>query len=208
MTLNIHPDNPEGRKIQQVVEALRSDGVIIYPTDTVYGLGCDIMSSKALERICRIRNLNPDKAMLTFICQDISQVAEYAWQIDKNIFKLLKRNLPGPFTFILRSSNAVPKLFRNRKKTVGIRIPDNQIALAIVQQLGRPILSVSLKPPSDVEDDMEEYYIDPFDIREHFERVVDIIVDGGEGGTEPSTLVDCISDEIVILREGKGELVF
>lgn len=203
MLLKINPDNPEGRKIRQVAETLENGGVIIYPTDTVYGLGCDIFNQKAVERICRLRGLKPEKAMLSFICADIRQVAEYAFQIENEVFKMLKRNLPGPFTFVLKSNNKVPKLFKNRKRSIGIRIPDNNIAQSIIQELGRPILSLSLKS----DDEILEYFTDPLDIYDDFKKLVDIVVDGGVGSNEPSTVVDCMGDEIAILRQGARELI-
>lgn len=203
MLLRINPDNPEGRKINQVVDILKEGGVIVYPTDTVYGLGCDIFNPKAVERICRLRGLKPEKAMLSFICKDISQIAEYAFQIDNEIFKILKRNLPGPFTFVLKSNNQVPKLFKNRKRSIGVRIPDNRIAQAIVEELGRPILSLSLKS----DDEILEYFTDPIDIFDDFKKLTDVVIDGGIGSNVPSTVVDCMGDEIVVIRQGAGELI-
>ncbi len=200
MMLNINPDNPQGRKIDQVVEILEKGGVMIYPTDTVYALGCDIFNPKAVERICRIRGLNPVKAMLSFMCNDISQVSEYTAQIDNQIFRMMKRNLPGPFTFVLKSNNRVPKLFRNRKQTVGVRIPDHNIVQALVNALGRPILTTSLKS----DDEILEYFTDPIDIYEDFKHQVDVVIDGGIGGNVGSTVVDCTDVEPVILREGAG----
>jgi tRNA threonylcarbamoyl adenosine modification protein (Sua5/YciO/YrdC/YwlC family) len=140
--------------------------------------------------------------MLSFICKDISQIAEYAWQLDNTVFKLLKKNLPGPFTFILRSNNAVPKLFKNRKRTIGVRIPDNRIALAIVEELGRPLLTTSLKS----DEELEEYFTDPFDIYEDFQKLVDVVIDGGIGGNVPSTLIDCTEEPFEIIRQGAGEV--
>lgn len=205
MLLQIHPEDPEDRKIQQVVKVLREGGVIAYPTDTVYGLGCDIMNHDAVEKVCRLRRLDPQRAMLSLICKDISQIAEYAWQMDNEVFRLLKKNLPGPFTFILKSSNAAPKLFKNRKRTIGVRVPANNIAIAIVEALGRPILSTSLKvDDSDV--DFDEYYTDPIEIDDHFGNQVDIVIDGGPGGHAHSTLVDCTGKEFELIREGAGEL--
>ncbi|NET39124.1 MAG: threonylcarbamoyl-AMP synthase [Cyanothece sp. SIO1E1] len=203
MLLRINPDNPEGRKINQVVNILKDGGVIVYPTDTVYGLGCDIFNPKAVERICRLRGLKPEKAMLSFICKDISQIAEYAFQIDNDVFKTLKRNLPGPFTFVLKSNNQIPKLFKNRKRSIGVRIPDNRIAQAIVEELGRPILSLSLKS----DDEILEYFTDPIDIFEDFKKLTDVVIDGGIGNNVPSTVVDCMGDEAVVLRQGAGELM-
>jgi len=203
MLFKINAEHPEGRKIRQVAEKLDEGGIIIYPTDSVYGLGCDIFNQKAVERICWIRDLDPAKAMLSFICKDISQIAEYAHQLDNNVFKLMKRNLPGPFTFILRSNNKVPKLFKNRKRTIGVRIPDNPITMAIVEELGRPILTASLK----TDDEVQEYVTNPAEFYDDYKKLVDIVIDGGVGHLEPSTVVDCTGDEPVILREGIGELV-
>jgi len=202
MLLKINPDNPEGRKIGHAVEALEKGGVIIYPTDTVYGLGCDIYNKKAVDKICKLRGLDPVKARLSFICSDISQVAEFTQQIDNQIFRLMKKHLPGPFTFVLYSNNQVPKMFKNRKRTVGVRIPDNNICLALVEALGRPILTASLKS----DDEILEYFTDPIDIYEDFKKQVDIVIDGGIGQNQPSTVVDCTGDEPLILREGTGIL--
>ncbi|MBI1227500.1 MAG: threonylcarbamoyl-AMP synthase [Bacteroidetes bacterium] len=205
MLIEIHPVSPEPRKIKQAADVLRSGGIVIYPTDTVYGIGCDIFNHHAVEKVCKIRHLDPDRAMLSLICKDISQVSEYAWQLDNEVFRMLKKNLPGPFTFILRSGNSLPKLFKNRKRTIGIRIPDNKIALALVEEMGRPILSTSLKVDSEA-DDFEEYFSDPHDFREEFEKITDLIIDGGLGGQMPSTLVDCSKGEVEIIRQGAGEL--
>ncbi len=202
MLLKINPDNPEGRKIKQVVESLQEGGIIIYPTDTVYGLGCDIFNPKAVEKICRLRGLKPEKAMLSFICEDISQIADYAYQIDNEVFKVLKKNLPGPFTFVLRANNTVPKLFKNRKRTIGVRIPENNIARNIVKELGRPILSISLKS----DDEILEYFTDPIDIFDDFKKLVDIVIDGGIGNNNPSTVVDCTGDDLEVIRQGVGIL--
>ena len=202
MILTIHPQNPDQRKIAQVTETLRKHGVIIYPTDTVYAIGCDMMSKEAVERLCRIRHLDPQKAMLTLICKDLSQVAEYAAQIDTPVFKLMRRNLPGPFTFILPAGSKTPKLFINRKKTIGVRIPDNAILMAIVEELGHPILTASLK----TNDDVVEYFTDPEDLHDQYENLVDAVIDGGLGGIVPSTLVDCTGQEPELIREGAGEL--
>lgn len=202
MLLKINHDNPEERKIKQVVESLQEGGIIIYPTDTVYGLGCDIFNPKAVERICRLRGLKPEKAMLSFICEDISQIADYAYQIDNEVFKVLKKNLPGPFTFVLRANNTVPKLFKNRKRTIGVRIPENNIARNIVKELGRPILSISLKS----DDEILEYFTDPIDIFDDFKKLVDIVIDGGIGNNNPSTVVDCTGDDLEVIRQGVGIL--
>lgn len=204
MLLRINPENPEGRKISQVVDSLQNGGVIIYPTDTVYGLGCDINDQKAVEKICRLRGLDPKKAMLSIVCKDISQVSEFASQIDNSTFKLMKRSLPGPFTFVLKAGSNVPKLFKNRKRTIGIRIPDNRIVLDIVEALGHPILTTSLKS----DDEILEYFTDPIDIYEDFKKLVDIVIDGGVGGNVPSTVVDCTDAMPALIREGAGALEF
>lgn len=200
--LQIHPDNPSPRKIQQVVDVLKEGGVIIYPTDTVYGLGCDITNDAAVDKICRLRGLDPKKANLSFICTDISQVSDYAAQIDNDVFRMMKRNLPGPFTFILKSNNQVPKMFKNRKRTIGVRIPDNQIVLEIVKALGRPILTTSLRN----DDEVTEYFTDPSEIEEDFTNDVDLVIDGGPGRNVPSTIVDCTGRDPEVVRQGAGEL--
>ena len=204
MLISIHPEHPQGRRITQVVKLLQEGGVIIYPTDTVYGLGCDIQHPKAVDRICRLRGFKPGRANLTFICRDIQQLANYTHQIDNTVFRLLKRNLPGPFTFILRGNNSLPKLLRNRRKTIGVRIPDNAIAQAIIAELGRPILSSSLKS----DDEITEYFTDPTEIHEEFQKLVDAVIDGGTGYNVPSTVVDCTGGEPQIIREGLGNLEF
>ncbi len=201
MYLQIHPQSPEPRKIKQVADALRDGGVIIYPTDTVYGIGCDITNHKAVERVCRLRRLDPDKAMLAMICSDMSQVSNYTAQLDNQTFRLLKQYLPGPYTFILKANNDVPKMFKNRKKTVGIRIPNNTIVQAIIAELGRPILTTSLKS----DDEILEYFTDPIDIYDDFENLVDIVIDGGNCGNTPSTLIDCSKDAPELIRLGAGE---
>lgn len=202
MIFTIHPENPDSRKIEQVAAILRNGGIIIYPTDTVYAIGCDINSKEAVEKVCRLRKLDPSKAMLTMMCKDISQVAEYAAQIDTPVFKLLRRNLPGPFTMILPAGSKTPKLFINKKKTIGIRIPDNPIVQALIEAMGRPLLTASLK----LDDDIVEYITDPTELHDLFEQQVDAVVDGGIGGHEPSTLVDCTGQEAVIIRQGVGVL--
>jgi tRNA threonylcarbamoyl adenosine modification protein (Sua5/YciO/YrdC/YwlC family) len=200
MILNIHPENPQGRKIDQAIEALQKDGVIIYPTDTVYGLGCSIFSKKGVERICRLRGLDPQKAQLSFICESISQVAEYAAQIDNEVFRLMKQLLPGPYTFILKASNQVPKLIQSRRATIGVRVPENNIPLEIVRALGHPILTTSLKN----DDEILEYYTEVADFAPEFENLVDIIIDGGSGGNVASTIINCTVSPPELIREGAG----
>ena len=202
MFLKINPDNPEGRKINQAVEMLENGGVIIYPTDTVYAFGCDINDHKAVDKICKLRRLDPAKAHLSLICKDISQVSDYAQQIDNQVFRLMRKHLPGPFTFVLNSNNQVPKMFKNRKRTIGVRIPDHNICMAIVQEMGHPILTASLKS----DDEILEYFTDPIDIYEDYKKLVDLVIEGGIGGNVPSTVVDCTGTEPVILRQGTGIL--
>ena len=203
MLLKIHPENPEPRKIKQVIQCLQKGGVIIYPTDTVYGLGCDIFNSKAVDRICRLRRIDPKKAMFSFICTDISQISQFSLPIENTIFKLLKRNLPGPFTFVLKSNHKVPKLFKNKKRTIGVRIPDHKVPISIVEQLGRPILTTSLKS----DDEIVEYFTDPLDFYEDFNKLVDIIIDSGAGTNTPTTVVNCTTEEPELIRPGAGDLV-
>lgn len=202
MLIKIYPENPNEKAIDQAVEVLRKGGLIIYPTDTVYGLGCDITNQKAIEKICKIRGIKPEKANFSFICSDLSHIADYVKPIDTTVFRLLKKALPGPFTFIFNASGQVPKLLSSNKKTVGIRVPDNNIARAIVTALGNPILSTSIKD----EDELIEYSTDPELIHEKYEDLVDLVIDGGYGGNEASTVVDCTSGDFEIIREGKGIL--
>lgn len=202
MLLRIYPENPNPKAIKEVVDCLRQGGVIIYPTDTVYGIGCDINNRKAVEKICQIRNIKPEKAQFSFICQDLSHISEFCSQIDNSTFKLMKRLLPGPYTFILNATNKVPKLFQSKKRTVGIRIPDNNIPLEIVRVLGNPIMTASVHD----EDEIIEYTTDPSLIHERFENLVDIVIDGGFGGIEGSTVINCADGDVEIIREGKGSI--
>ena len=195
-------ENPDERSLNKIADCLRQGGLIIYPTDTIYALGCDITNRKAIEKICRIKGVKPEKANMSFICEDLSHISEYVKNPDTSLFKLMKQSLPGPFTFILKASKNVPKLLMANKKTVGIRVPDNQIALSIVKTLGNPIISTSLH----VDDPILEYPTNPELMHEDYDDIVDIVVDGGAGGLEPSTVLDCTGDEIIILRQGKGEI--
>lgn len=204
MLLRIHPDSPEERKIEQVVAHLRRGGVVVYPTDTVYGIGCDITNQTAVQKVLRFKDVNLRKTSLSFICHDLSHAAQYLKPIDSRTFKLLKKNTPGPFTFILEANSNVPKLFKANKKTVGVRIPDNAIVRTIVERLGNPILSTSVKNDDDETD--EEYITDPSLIQERLSHVADIVIDGGMGGTQGSTVVDCTTDEWEIIRQGAAEL--
>lgn len=199
MLIHVHPDNPQDRLIRQIVEVLKSGGIIIYPTDTIYGLGCDITQHKAVERICRIKGVDPQKANLSFVCYDLSDLSNYAKQLDTAVYRSLKQHLPGPFTFILEASKSVPKILKTKKDTIGIRVPDNKIARCIVKELGNPILSATL-PGEYVEE-----YTDPEMIAEKFEKQVDLIIDGGIGGITPSTIISFVNGEAEIIREGAGE---
>ena len=199
MLLRIHPENPQPRLINQVVECIKDGGVIIYPTDTIYGLGCDIKHAKAIEKICQIKNMDPQKAQLSFICSDLSHLSEYSKSIDTPLYRMLKNYLPGPYTFILPASKQVPKILQSKKSTIGLRVPDNNICQQILTMLGNPILSTSL-PGEMVED-----YTDPEIIYDRFENLVDFVIDGGIGGMTPSTIVDCTTDEWTILRQGLGD---
>jgi tRNA threonylcarbamoyl adenosine modification protein (Sua5/YciO/YrdC/YwlC family) len=200
--INIHPINPERRKIARVVDVLRKGGVIIYPTDTIYGIGCDLMNKKSIERLCQIMNIKPQKLDLSFICEDLSQVSNYVRRMDTPVFKILKKALPGPYTFIFESSTKVPKILDVNKKTVGIRIPSHLIPLALVQQLGNPIISSSIKD----EDAIREYITDPEKIYDDFKHKVDVVIDGGPGGNVASSVIDCTGDSLTIIREGLGEV--
>ncbi len=200
MLIKIYPENPNPKAIDQAVEILAKGGLVIYPTDTVYGLGCDINNSKAVETICRIKGINLKKDHLSFICHDLSHISDYTKPLSNSTFKLMKRHLPGPFTFVVEANNNVPRLFKNNKKTVGIRVPDNIIIREIVNKLGNPVLSTSIYD----EDEIIEYTTDPELIHEKWGEKVDLVIDGGYGDNEPSTVIDCTSDKFVILRQGKG----
>lgn len=205
MLVTIHPENPDQRGISQVVKCLRDGGIVVYPTDTVYGIGCDITNEQAMERIIKFKDVNLRKTNLSIICSSISQASNYVKPIPNEIFKVMKRNLPGPFTFILPAGGSIPKLFRANKKTVGIRVPDNNIIRAIAEELGNPILSTSVK----IDDDdvpWDEYQTDPSLIHENLSYIADIVIDGGIGGVEGSTVVDCTEGDCEILRQGIKEL--
>lgn len=199
--IKLYEENPSEREIKRIVKILKNDGVIIYPTDTVYGLGCDITSNRALERVAQLRGVKLEKANFSFICEDLSNLSDYVRQIDTPTFKLLKRALPGPYTFILPGNNNLPTVFK-KKKTVGIRVPDNSIAQAIVRELGNPIISTSIRD----EDEVIEYTTDPELILEKWGKLVDAVVDGGYGGNIPSTVIDLTEGEPVLIREGKGSV--
>lgn len=202
MLIRIYNENPNAKHIRQIVDLLENGGIIIYPTDTVYAMGCDILANRSIEKIARFKGLNPTNPELSLIFHDMSQLSEYTIIRDNTTFKLLKRNLPGPFTFIVQANNQIPKLFKNKKKTVGIRIPDNNIVLELVRELGRPIITTSIHDP----DEVIEYTTDPELIYEKYREFVDLVIDGGFGNNEASTIVDCTGEEIEIVRQGLGLL--
>jgi tRNA threonylcarbamoyl adenosine modification protein (Sua5/YciO/YrdC/YwlC family) len=202
MLIRVFNENTNYKDIRKIVDLLENGAIIIYPTDTVYAMGCDIKASRSIEKIARFKGLNPKNPDLSLIFHDMSQLSEYTIIRDNNIFKLLKRNLPGPFTFIVQANNQIPKLFKNKKKTVGIRIPDNNIVLELVRELGRPIVTTSIHDP----DEIIEYTTDPELIHEKYSDFVDAVLDGGFGNNEASTVVDCTGDEIEIVRQGLGIL--
>lgn len=203
MLLNIHPENPDEKRMRQVVDVLRNGGVIIYPTDTVYSIGCDLNNPKAVARVAQLKGLKPEKANFSIICFDLSHISEYA-RVETSEYKMMKKNLPGPFTFILNGSGALPKIFKSNKKEVGIRIPDNNIARRLVEMLGNPLIATSVHD----DDEVIEYTTDPELIHEKYEKLVDIVINGGYGHNEASTIIDCTSGEPEIVRQGIGELSY
>lgn len=202
MLIDIHQENPDERKIQQVVEVLKKGGVIIYPTDAVYSLGCALSHNKAIERVAQIKGIKPEKANFSIVCEDLSQLSRYAKQVDTNIYKLMKRALPGPYTFILNASNLVPKIFKSKKKTIGIRVPDHLIPQRIVEVLGEPIIATSVH----ADDEILEYITDPELIHEKYEKIVDLVINSGMGNIHASTIFDCTSGEPELVREGIGPI--
>lgn len=200
MIIRIYNENPNPREVEKVVAVLREGGIVIYPTDTLYGIGCDALNVRAVEKICEMKGINPQKSNLSIICNDLSIISEYA-KVSTPVFKLMKRNLPGPFTFILPTTSSLPKIYK-KKKTVGIRVPDNDIIREIVAQLGNPVLSTSVQ----LESEESEYSTHPELIHEKWGSFADLVIDGGTGGIEPSTVIDCSEDEPVIIRQGKGVL--
>lgn len=200
--IKINPDKPQESEIEKVIHVLKNEGIIIYPTDTVYAVGCDIYNNKGIERIAQLKKLDAQKALFTFICTDISDISNYVLPIPNNIFKTIKKLTPGPYTFILNANNKVPKLLKQNRKTIGIRIADNAITREIIKRLGNPILSSSL---IDETNDITEYYTDPQDIYKQYKNKVDLIIDGGFGNVVPSTILDCTKEEITLIREGAGK---
>lgn len=204
MLIKIYDQNPSQKEILRVVNILKNGGIIIYPTDSVYGLGCDIFNHKGIEKIAQLKKIDPEKAHFSIICYDLSNISEYTMQIENPIFKIMKKNLPGPFTFILKANNNVPKIFKSKKKTIGIRIPDNNIVREIVKELGNPIMTTSVIS----DDDIIEYSTDPELIHDEYQTMVDLVIDGGYGNTEASTIVDCTTGEVEIIRQGIGVLEY
>jgi tRNA threonylcarbamoyl adenosine modification protein (Sua5/YciO/YrdC/YwlC family) len=202
MLLKIYPENPSQRQIQTVVDCLNKGGLVIFPTDTVYGLGCSLYQQKSADKMAQVVGIKKEKVSFSFIFNNLSMLSEFTKPISNEVYKLMRKNLPGPFTFIVEGNNNIPKIFHNKKRTVGIRIPDNEIVAAITERLGHPLLTTSIHHP----DEIVEYMTDPEEIQEIFGRTVDIIIDGGFGGNQPSTIVDCTGDECEITRQGKGIL--
>lgn len=203
MLLAIHPDNPDKRKIDQVVKTLKKGGIIIYPTDTVYSLACDLTNRKAVERMAKIKGVKLEKANFSLICYDLSHISDFTVQFSNSIYKLMKRALPGPYTFILNANTSVPKLFKSKKKTIGIRVPDNNIARDLVAALGNPLISTSVH---NEDDEILEYITDPELIHDKFEKIIDVVIDGGFGRNEGSTIIDCTENDPEVIREGLGPL--
>lgn len=202
MLLKIYPENPNLKIIRKVVEHLKEGRIIIFPTDTIYAIGCDIYRQKAVEKICRIKNVKIEKCNFSFICYDLSHISDFTRQVDTSTYKLMKKALPGPYTFILNANNSIPKIFKNKKKTIGIRVPDNPIARLLIKELGNPIMSTSIHD----NDEIIEYTTDPGLIFEKYRNLVDIVIDGGYGDNKASTVIDCTGDEPIPLREGKGDI--
>lgn len=202
MYLRLFEDNPNERDVRRAADILRGGGVVIYPTDTVYAMGCDINQVKAVQRVCQLKGVKPEKASFSMICRDLSNIAAYA-KVSNEVFKLMKHNLPGPFTFVLPATNRLPNVLMNRRKTIGIRVPDNYIVRALVEELGGPLLTTSVK----ADDEVVEYMTDPELIYERYGKLVDLVIDGGSGRNVASTVVDCTADPVEIVRQGVGELV-
>lgn len=200
MLIKIHPDNPDPRKMALVIDVLKKGGIVIYPTDTVYALGCDLTNSKAIEKLAQIKGLKPEKADFSIICSDLSHLSDYCKPMANPIFKLMKQVLPGPFTFILNANNNIPKIFKNNKKTIGIRVPNHSIPVKLVQLLGHPLVTTSIKD----DDEISEYITDPELIYERYQKMVDIVIDGGFGNNEASTIIDCTQESPEIIRQGIG----
>ena len=202
MFLKVHTDNPSPKHLQIILESLKEGGLIIYPTDTVYGIGCDMNNNKAVERLCKVIGKKPEKAKLSLICSNLSHISEFTLPFETRIYKLMKKSLPGPYTFILNASNKVPRIFKNNRKTIGIRVPDSNLVRELVEEFGNPIVTASIKE----NDDFIEYPTNPQQIYDLFKDKVDLVINGGPGGNIPSTVFDCTGDEIIVIREGKGDI--
>jgi tRNA threonylcarbamoyl adenosine modification protein (Sua5/YciO/YrdC/YwlC family) len=200
--IDIHPENPQPARINEVIKVLRNGGLVIYPTDTVYGIGCDIHNTRAVERLCKVQNIDPRKINLSFICYDLSHISEYTRNLPTSIFKIMKKALPGPYTFILNANNNVPKILHTRKNTIGIRVPDHNIPRMIVKELGNPILNSSIKDA----DKIVEYTTDPEEIYDRYKHFADVIINSGFGGNTPSSILDCTGNEVEVIREGLGNI--
>jgi len=203
MLLRVHPDNPGDRYLKIIVDCLKDGGIIIYPSDTVYGLGCDITKIKAVDRIAQLKGIKREKANFSFVCHSLSHLSDFTRPIPNPVYKLMRRTLPGPFTFILNANNNVPHFFQSKKKTVGIRIPDHQVPVQIVEKLGNPIMTTSIHD----DDEIVDYLTDPELIYKKYQNLVDIVIDSGPGGNTPSTVIDCTGEELLIVREGKGNIL-
>ena len=203
MLLRINDTNPDSKSLALIVNCLKNGGIIIYPTDTVYALGCDITNTKAIEKICKLKNIKPEKSKFSFVCSDLSHLSEYTKPIPNNVFRIMKKAMPGPYTFILEASSNVPKMVKQERKTVGIRVPDNIICREIVNALGNPLISTSLH---DNTDDVLEYFSDPEVIHQQYENLVDLVIDGGHGNIHASTVIDCSKGDCEVIREGLGDL--
>ncbi len=202
MLIKIYPENPAPRHVQMVADTLRDGGLVIYPTDSVYAIGCDMYNQDAIDRLCQVIGKKPENANLALICSDLKNISEYTTPFSNSVYKLMKSSLPGAYTFILKANNKVPKLFKNKKKEIGIRVPDNNIPREIVNVLGNPIVTASIK----MNDPIHEYPTNAEEIYDQYKKLVDLVIDGGPGHTEHSTVLDCTGDEVILLREGKGEV--
>jgi len=204
MLLQIHPKNPQPRLIDMAAQVVTDGGIVIFPTDTIYALGCDAFNNRAIEQVCRILGKKPEKANLSLICKDLSDLSQFSMPLSTPVFKLMKATLPGPYTFILKANSNVPRIFKANKKTVGIRVPHNEICSSLIEKLGHPMVSASIHS----EDEIQDYLTDPDEIYEKFGKLVNAVIDGGAGGNQPSTVIDCTEGEPVVIREGKGKIEY
>jgi tRNA threonylcarbamoyl adenosine modification protein (Sua5/YciO/YrdC/YwlC family) len=202
--ISIHPDNPQERLLRRVVECLKDGGLIIFPTDTVYALGCDLFQSRTFERLCRLKGVKPEKANFSVLCHNLSNLSDYTRQVSNPVYKIMRKTLPGPYTFILPASGLVPRIFLHKKKTIGIRVPNHAVTLSLIEMLGNPLVSTSVHD----DDEIIEYATSPELIAEKYDKTVDLVIDSGQGGIIPSTILDCTGDEIELIREGAGAVDF